>query len=64
MNTKPFVIEKTLNARPEIVWKAISNKEKMKHWYFDLPSFEPVPGLNLNLMRRKRKRIPAQMQSG
>jgi uncharacterized protein YndB with AHSA1/START domain len=44
MDNTPFLIERTLNASPERVWQAISNREHMKKWYFDLASFEPVPG--------------------
>src|SRR5258708_5259459 len=42
--TEPFVIERTFNAPAALVWKAISNKDDMKQWYFDLKEFEPVPG--------------------
>jgi uncharacterized protein YndB with AHSA1/START domain len=44
MNTTPFVIERTLNAPVEKVWKAISDKDEMKHWYFDLAVFKPEVG--------------------
>lgn len=43
MNT-PFVIERTLNAPVAIVWKAITNKDDMKKWYFDLQEFKPQVG--------------------
>ncbi len=42
--TEPFVIERTFNAPPALVWKAISNKDDMKQWYFDLAEFKPEPG--------------------
>jgi uncharacterized protein YndB with AHSA1/START domain len=44
MNNEPFVIEKTFNASVEKVWKAITNKEDMKQWYFDLAEFKPEVG--------------------
>jgi len=44
MNNAPFIIERTLNAPPEQVWRAISDKTQMKEWYFNLAAFEPVPG--------------------
>jgi len=44
MNEKPFVIERTFSAPVATVWKAITNKEEMKHWYFDLAEFKAEPG--------------------
>jgi uncharacterized protein YndB with AHSA1/START domain len=44
MKNEPFVIERTLNASPEKVWKAITDKEQMKQWYFDIAEFEPKVG--------------------
>ena len=44
MKPEPFVIERLLNAPIEKVWKAITDKEQMKQWYFDLPDFKPEPG--------------------
>jgi uncharacterized protein YndB with AHSA1/START domain len=41
---EPFIIERTFNAPIEKVWEAISNKEMMKLWYFDLAEFKPVTG--------------------
>jgi uncharacterized protein YndB with AHSA1/START domain len=43
MNT-PFIIERTFHAPVERVWEAITDKEKMKQWYFDLKEFRPVVG--------------------
>lgn len=44
MNTTPIVVEKIVNASTSKVWKAITNKEEMKQWYFDIPEFDPVTG--------------------
>jgi len=41
---EPFVIERTFNASAEKIWKAISDKDLMKKWYFDLKEFKPVVG--------------------
>jgi len=38
------VIERTFNAPPERIWKAITEVEQMKHWYFDLKEFKPEMG--------------------
>jgi uncharacterized protein YndB with AHSA1/START domain len=44
MSNEPFVIERTFNAAPEKVWKALTNYEDMKQWYFDLPGFKAEQG--------------------
>jgi uncharacterized protein YndB with AHSA1/START domain len=48
MKTEPFVIERVLNASPERVWQAISDREKMKQWYFDLAEFKAEPGFEFS----------------
>ena len=40
----PFIIERSLNAPRKRVWRAITNKDDMKKWYFDLPEFTPEVG--------------------
>jgi uncharacterized protein YndB with AHSA1/START domain len=44
MKDESFVIERTFDAPAEIVWKAITDKDDMKQWYFDLPAFKPEAG--------------------
>lgn len=44
MNNEPFVIERTLNASAERVWKAITDRDKMEKWYFKLAEFKPEVG--------------------
>jgi uncharacterized protein YndB with AHSA1/START domain len=44
MKSEPFVIERTYNAPIEKVWHAITNKQAMKQWYFDLKEFKPEVG--------------------
>ena len=44
MNTEPFVIQQTYNAPVSKVWKAITDKDDMKQWYFDLAEFKPEVG--------------------
>jgi uncharacterized protein YndB with AHSA1/START domain len=34
------VVKEKINAPVEKVWDAITNKEQMKNWYFDIPDFE------------------------
>ncbi|MFN2456599.1 MAG: SRPBCC domain-containing protein [Chitinophagaceae bacterium] len=45
MKQEPFVIERTFNASIEKVWEAITDKDQMKQWYFDIPNFRPEAGL-------------------
>ena len=45
MNKEPFIIERTYNAPNEKVWKAISDADTMKQWYFNVPEFKPEVGL-------------------
>jgi len=44
MKSNPIVIEETYQASVEMVWDAITNKDKMKQWYFDLDQFKPEVG--------------------
>ena len=44
MNNEPFVIERTYEAPVERVWKAITDKDQMKQWYFDLADFKAEVG--------------------
>lgn len=39
-----IVIERTYNASAEKVWKAITDKDQMKQWYFDIAGFKPEAG--------------------
>ncbi len=44
MNNEPIIIERTLKAPSLKVWKAITDKDEMKKWYFDIAEFKPVAG--------------------
>ncbi len=44
MSNEPIVIERTFNSPVEKVWKALTNKEQMKKWYFNVSDFKPVVG--------------------
>jgi len=44
MKAEPFVIERTYNAPIQKVWEAITDKNEMKKWYFDLEEFKPEAG--------------------
>ncbi|NIF04641.1 SRPBCC domain-containing protein [Chryseobacterium sp. Tr-659] len=38
MNT-PIIVQYTINAPAEKVWKALTDKNEMKSWYFDIQDF-------------------------
>ncbi len=44
MKYEPFVIERTYQAPIDKVWRAITDKDQMKQWYFDLEEFKPEVG--------------------
>lgn len=48
MDTTPFVIERTLNAPVHRVWEALTNRDKMAKWYFELDRFEVVVGFEFS----------------
>lgn len=50
MNQKPFVTERLLKAPVEKVWKAITDKNDMKNWYFNLAEFIPEVGFEFQFM--------------
>ena len=38
------------NAPVEKVWKAITDKEQMKKWYFDIPAFKAETGAEFSFV--------------
>ena len=44
MEGKPLILEQEFNAPLELVWRAITEKELMKKWYFDISDFKPEVG--------------------
>ena len=50
MNTEPFVIERIYNAPIAQVWKAISDKNEMKKWYFDIAAFKAEVGFEFSFV--------------
>jgi uncharacterized protein YndB with AHSA1/START domain len=41
---EPIVIEGVFDAPAEKIWNAITDKEQMKQWYFNLAEFKPETG--------------------
>jgi uncharacterized protein YndB with AHSA1/START domain len=44
MDNQPIVLERVFNAPISKVWTAITDKDEMKQWYFDLAEFRPEVG--------------------
>lgn len=57
MKAKPFVIEKIVDAPIERVWKAITDKDDMKQWYFDLAEFKPEVGFEFQFEGQNEGRV-------
>lgn len=45
---QPFIIEHTYDSSVEKIWKAITDKNEMKKWYFDLSEFTAEPGFEFS----------------
>ena len=54
---EPFVIERIYNAPVTKVWKAITNKDDMKSWYFDMPEFKAEIGCEFRFTGRKDETV-------
>lgn len=48
MSTTPLIKEVVINAPVSKVWDAITKKEQMKEWYFDLAEFHAEPGFEFS----------------
>jgi uncharacterized protein YndB with AHSA1/START domain len=48
LNSAPFVIERIYNAPIAKVWKAITDNNEMKQWYFDIADFKPEAGFEFS----------------
>jgi uncharacterized protein YndB with AHSA1/START domain len=50
MKAAPIVFERTYEAPIAKVWKAITDKNDMKQWYFDLSEFKPEVGFEFTFV--------------
>src|SRR5438552_11937140 len=44
------VVERTLNAPVARVWKALTDADQMREWYFDLKEFKPQVGFEFEFV--------------
>ncbi len=52
---KSFEIERIYNSPVEKVWKALTDKDQMKQWYFDIPGFKAEAGFEFQFYGEGRK---------
>jgi uncharacterized protein YndB with AHSA1/START domain len=44
MEKQTYTIQRIFNANRKVVWRALTEKDLMKQWYFDLLEFKPEVG--------------------
>jgi uncharacterized protein YndB with AHSA1/START domain len=57
MKSEPVVVESTFNVSREKIWKAITVKDQMKQWYFNLNEFKPEVGFEFKFEGGKDDKI-------
>ena len=50
MSNQPVIVERTFSASRSEVWQAITDKNEMKQWYFDLQEFKAEIGFTFEFM--------------
>ena len=45
-----IILERTFNAPVARVWKALTDVEQMRQWYFELQEFKPEPGFEFEFV--------------
>ena len=50
MKAQPIVVERTLNAPADKVWKAITDRAQMKQWSFDIREFKAEVGFKFQFL--------------
>ncbi|HVW62941.1 MAG TPA: SRPBCC domain-containing protein [Puia sp.] len=57
MKQEPFVIERIYEAPVDRVWRAITDKDQMKQWYFDIAEFRPEVGFEFQFEGQNEGRV-------
>ena len=57
MKQEPFVIERIYQASVDRVWRAITDKDQMKQWYFDIAEFRPEVGFEFQFEGQNEGRV-------
>lgn len=55
MNNNPVIVEKLFDAPVDKVWNALTNKQQMKEWYFDVDDFKPEKNFEFSFAGQGRK---------
>lgn len=55
MSRQPLIKEVIINAHASKVWEAITNKDKMKDWYFNIAEFKPEVGFEFQFTGQGQK---------
>jgi uncharacterized protein YndB with AHSA1/START domain len=58
MKQEPIILERTFNAPITKVWRALTESDEMKKWYFDLPGFKAEVGYEFEFLGGKDERKP------
>lgn len=56
MKTEPVVIERTFDAPLQIVWRALTDIDQIKQWYFNLSEFKPEVGFEFQFLAGQDKK--------
>lgn len=56
MNSDPVIVECTLNVPVDKVWKAITDKDEMVHWYFHMNEFRLEPGFEFQFWESEEQK--------
>jgi len=57
INEEPIVVEQTFKTSVDAVWKAITDIDQMRNWYFkSIPSFKPEVGFETRFNVKSQKR--------
>jgi uncharacterized protein YndB with AHSA1/START domain len=48
--SEPLIVERTFNAPVAKVWKALTDVDEMRQWYFDLKEFKPEVGFEFEFV--------------
>ncbi|AHF15841.1 SRPBCC family protein [Niabella soli] len=56
MESQTVVQEVIYNAPVEKVWQALTDKDQMKQWYFDIPDFNTAPGSRFDFYEGPKKK--------
>lgn len=52
-SSAPLIKESLLNAKPSHIWKALTDKDELKQWCFDIKTFKPEAGFEFEFYGEK-----------